>query len=132
MCGPIGADRIEPLLDQIYDAALDLVAYLTYLFERAAMRICHVPVLGHARDVGAATGASESDGPIGMQLHLEVESLRLPPGKVDVDLVHRLDDLGPHRLSGVLPGRLGVNVLRRVPLEERLRHLGAPGVLGAD
>jgi hypothetical protein len=67
-----------------------------------------------------------------VQLHLEVELLRLARGDVDSDLAHRLDDVWPDRVGRCLAGRLGANIRRRVTLEERLRHLRAAGVVRAD
>ena len=67
-----------------------------------------------------------------MELHLEVDLLRLACGDVDPDLAHRLDHVRPDRLRGGLPGRLGAQVWRRVALEERLRDLASAGVVGAD
>jgi hypothetical protein len=67
-----------------------------------------------------------------VELHLERELLRAPVAEVDADLLHRLDDDRVDAVGGLGAGRLGAHVWGSVPLEQRLGHLGAPGVLGAD
>jgi hypothetical protein len=44
--------------------------------------------------------------------------LRLTAGKVDADLVHRLDDDRVNRLSGLGARRFGPNVVRCMTLED--------------
>ena len=111
---------------------LDVVADAAYLVERPASGVGDVPVLDYRGDVRALGAAREGDCPVGVQLHLERQLLRSPALQVDADLAHRLDDDRVDAVAGLGAGRLGAHVGRPVPLEQRLRHLGAPGVLGAD
>jgi hypothetical protein len=64
-------------------------------------------------------------------LHLAQQFLRVPAGQVDADLPHDGDHLWPHGMGGLGAGRLDAHVWRRLALEERLGHLGAPGVVVA-
>jgi hypothetical protein len=105
----------------------------TVLKERQAGRILHVPVLdgrGHIRTAGATR---QRDGPVGMQLHLDRELLRATASKIDADLAHRLDHVGPHALATrVFTSGLGMHVRRGQLFKERLRHLRPTSILAAD
>ena len=118
--------------DQLRDVVLNLIADHPDLFDRLARGVVDIPVLDGRRDVGAAGAARQRDRPIGVQLHLEIELLRALCGEVDADFQHRPDDLGVHRVGGLLASRLSADVVGPVPLEEGLGHLRTSGVLGAD
>jgi hypothetical protein len=67
-----------------------------------------------------------------VELHLERQLLGAPIAEVDADLTHGFDDLRVDAVGGFRAGRLGANIRRSVALEERLGHLRAARVLGAD
>jgi hypothetical protein len=132
MLAAVLADLIESVLDQLLHPALELIADLSHLVDRLLGRVLDVPVLDHRGDERALRPAGQGHRPVGVELHLEGEALRLPARQVDPDLVHRLHHHGVDGVGGLRPGRLGSNAFRRVAFEEGLSHLRATGVLGAD
>ena len=123
MRGLVRSHEVEARVDELADAALQLVADPAHLFERLSGRVVDVPVLDRAGDIGAGRLAVQRDRPVGVELHLAVELPRAAVGDVDSDLAHRFDDVRPDRGRGLLAGRLGAEVGGGVALEEGLRDL---------
>ena len=119
-------------LDQILDVHLDRVTDGAHLLERppAGSGMSQSSTIGrHIRALGAA---GERDRPVGVQLHLHGQLLRPPPGRCRCRS-HASPRRPRARLARPAPGRptrRGCRAARGV--EERLRHLRAPGVVGAD
>ena len=132
MGGAVAADRVKAIGDQLADVRLDSVADRSHVLDRLAGRVGYVPRLHGGRHVGAGVAAAHRDRPIGVKLHLKRELLGLAPSEVEADLAHRFDDGRPDLGCGFGAGGLGAHVLGAVALEERLRHLRAPGVVVAD
>ena len=132
MCGAVGADRIEPVLDEVDDTRLDSVADGADFLDRLAPRIKDVPVLDRRGDIRALCAAGERDRPVGVELHLQGQLLRLAAREVDPHLPHRVDDGRPDLLRGLLTRGLSADVRRAVALEQGLCHLRAASVVRAD
>src|SRR5919204_1026238 len=121
MRGLIGSDVVEPRLDEVADTLLDLVPDLAHPLEWLAGWVVPPPVLDLRGNEGAACLAVEGDRPVGVQLHLEVELLRVAVADVDPDLAHRLDHVRPDRSGGLLSGGLGAGAGWRGGPGESLR-----------
>jgi hypothetical protein len=120
------------VVQQVSHALGDEVADLAHLIQRAASRVGNIAVIDASGHVRAHVAAAHGHRPVGVQLHLDREALGLQTRQVNTDLAHHLDDLGPHLRGRIRPRRLGATVMSAVAFKERLRHLGAPGVVGAD
>ena len=130
--GAVGPDGLEPMFEEVLDAQLDLVADEADLVECLAGRVGDVPVLDDRGNERASGAAREGDGPVGVQLHLGQQLPRALVREVDADLPHGGDHFRPDLLARRVAGGLGADVFGRRAVEERLGHLGAASVVGAD
>ena len=111
---------------------LDEVADFANFRQRPPCGVRDLPLVERRRHEGARVLAADGDSPVGPQLHLHGHLLRFVPREVEAALGHDQNHLGPDLRGRVVPRGLGVDVLRCVVVEERLRHLRAPSVVVAD
>ena len=103
---------------------------VSHLVERLAGGVGEVPVdVALAGDEGALVAAAHRDHDVGLCGELAGEQLRGAVGEVDAELAHHLDDFGVNVVGGGGAGRERLVAAAGGALEQRLAHLGAPGVL---
>ena len=89
--GVVASDLGGAVVDQVADAAFDLVSDLPHLLDRLSSRVIDGPVLNTADHIRATALAVQRDRLIRVELHLEFDSLRPASGDIDANLAHCLD-----------------------------------------
>jgi ArsR family transcriptional regulator, arsenate/arsenite/antimonite-responsive transcriptional repressor len=127
-----GLSPVE-LGDEGLDPPTDLIARGAHLVERPAGGVGEVPVdVALARDVWALIAAAHGDDDVGLLGELAGQESRAAACEVDSEFAHRIEDLWMDASGRSRPcGRRGVPPAGG-PLEQRLAHLGAAGVVEAN
>lgn len=122
---------VEQLCEQNAHSAVDLVADQPDFRERPSRRVRQRPIFDwHAehRALVAATHRHRSRRAAGKRRR---QLLGDRAGKIDVELAHRLHNFRMDAGCGLCSGRVGDGATTGVKVEERGRHLAAPGVVNA-
>jgi hypothetical protein len=117
--------RLDPLANLVSDPS-DGIQVL-------ARRILQIPVLVALAGVDRAdVAAAHRDHHVRLAHHALLEPLRPLGRDIDPGLLDRLDDCGVESIGGFAARRGDLNTTLREALQERRRHLAAPGVVAAD
>jgi len=118
-------------------ARSNLISDATHIVEGLPCRVIELPMFGQKKFRGTGFRihtAPHRDDPVGAVRHLLGEQFRLMALHRDVKFIHRHNRMRVERLAANRARRLGDHVHSSLPrqmVDERLRHLGAPGVMHA-
>ena len=132
VCGPVGANRVDTAVDKVANALLDVVTYRPDDLERlnGGGRPRPSPRPWSAR-MDTRRRSSESP-PSPRATAFRASACAVGDPKRRCRLLSWLGSRLARFWAPVSSGRLRADIRGRERVEEGLRHLGAPGVVGAD